>query len=221
MESDDSDSELMAEAEELVAQAGLDLGAGVQAPQIHNPNDYDDDEDDYLFTLEEPDANGVKRKYSFHVRRIIHLYETLSPARFKAMFRMTKETFDLLFTDLACNIHAGRSNNGKSLLPMEKFLVYLYAMGSNSFVIHTGTAMDISEGTVQKCIDDVLKACFKSSNERRCFVEREIYLPEREEALRNGRDFLKKSKNYPPGFPPIFFGSLDGSHIKVSTVFQI
>ena len=45
MESDDSDTELMAEAEELVTQAGLDLGAGVQAPQIHNPNDYDDDED--------------------------------------------------------------------------------------------------------------------------------------------------------------------------------
>ena len=213
----DSDSECMAEAQDLVDQAGLDLAMGIQAPHIQPPNQYDDDpdEDDYEFILEETEADGSKRKYEFHVRRIIHLYEQLSDARFKALFRMCRETFDALMTTLGPFIPAGRSNNGKSLLPIEKLLVFLYCMGSNSFVIHSGTNLDVSEGTVFNCVNQVLEACFKSEEGQKHFVDNEIYLPEEAEALDNGREFLKRSKNFPPNFPPMFFGSLDGCHIEV------
>ena len=207
----DSDDETIAEAEALVAQAGLNLAMPVQQPPLfqNDPSDDSDDDD----ATKQPKK---KRKYKFHDRRILHLYDSLSPSRFKSQFRMSKPTFERLYGELEPFIKVGRSVNGKSLLPKEKLLVFLYCMGSNCFVVHGGTALDVSEGTIMMCVNHIIEACYKGTNEQKCFIEREIYMPSREEAMQNAEEFLKKSKNYPPGFPPIFFGSLDGCHIPVS-----
>ena len=118
----------------------------------------------------------------------------------------------------------GSSVNGKSLVPEEMLLIYLWYHTGNSFVRHDKRSHSCSHGSICKSIDLVIRAFHESTIERKNFVHRQVRLPTPEEALKEAMDFQEKS-NFPP-VPnnPIVFASVDGTHIKgmpLCTIFTV
>ena len=97
----------------------------------------------------------------------------------------------------------GRSRNGKNITRMERLLTYLYHIRCNVFYYQAGTNHGMSQGSICNSIKMVNNAIYKI---------RHLYLkvPSEQEAKQEAAMFSEFS-----GLPPIVWGSLDGTHIKI------
>ena len=125
----------------------------------------------------------------------------------------------MLVEELEPVIPLGRSNNGRSLLPKEKIMIFLCYSGSVESHLHVGDRLDCAEGTIKNCVNQVLEA-FHAPNPRyngKSFVQEHISLPNSDEAIERGKTFLGKQP-FPKTFSSCIIAALDGMHAKASTV---
>ena len=119
--------------------------------------------------------------------------------------RMTKATFLKLEDEILEFIPIGKSKNGKSLCPRERLMIFLWKMGANSYIPHDEVTWETSRGVLSQSIDIVQKAFFKDTRERKNFIQRNIYLPNEQEAWAEACEFNRRTS-----FPKIAFAAVDG-----------
>ena len=155
----------------------------------------------------ESDAEDVvprKRKYRFRERRLLNLANTENEAGFKKLFRMPREIFKKLLEEYGQYLPPGLSTNGKSIMPSERLLAYLYFLGTNLQYYHSGTNHGLSEGGTAESISAVNEVLFNY------LVPDYIRDPTPAEAREEARLFGELAD-----FPPIIWGSIDGTHCEV------
>ena len=145
-----------------------------------------------------------KRKYKFGDRIILSKAMDLDDRIFKRAFGLSKETFLKFFDLIFDKLPHGKSVNGKNILEIEMLLVFFWWARTASDNLHDSISHQMSEASIWKCIDSVIKAVYE-------IVPDLITLPTPQEAAAEARLFQSKS-----GFPPIAYGAIDGTHIPVS-----
>ena len=125
----------------------------------------------------------------------------------KRIFGMSKECFEKLHDDVKEELPIGRSNNGMSLNPEERLRYFLYKMRGNSFDFFDSFNQQIGVGTVNINTAKTVEVLSQPNG----FVSRHIYVPSAAKARRDAQLFSEIA-----GFPPIVWGTIDGSHIPVS-----
>ena len=88
----------------------------------------------------------------------------------------------------------------------------------NSFF--AGNAKDISEGCIYNTISTMIESFCKPDVTRNgtTFTERQIKLPNEEEARQSGLEFLSRC-NFPASFPPIIIGALGSLRLSMKSVY--
>ena len=137
--------------------------------------------------------------------RLLWFFDNASPASFKSAMRMTKATFLKLEDEILEFIPIGKSRNGKSLCPRERLMIFLWKMGANSYIPHDEVTWETSRGVLSQSIDIVQEAFFKDTRERKNFIQRNIYLPNEQEAWAEACEFNRRTS-----FPKIAFAAVDG-----------
>ena len=132
----------------------------------------------------------------------------MRPASFKAAMGMSKATFLKLEEEIGDFLLPGPSRNGKSLFPRERLMIFLWKMRGNTFIRHDEVTWNTSYGVIAQSVDKVLEAFLKETRERKNFVERNIYLPNEEEAYAEAVEFNRRNQ-----FPKIAYASIDGKSI--------
>ena len=127
---------------------------------------------------------------------------------------MTKNIYLQLLEEIREFLPIGSSVNGKSLLPEEMLLMFLWYHTGNSFVRHDKRSHSCSHGSICKSNDLVIRAFHESTIDRKNFVHRQVRLPTPTEALEEAHDFQQKSSFPPLRFRPIVFAAVDGTHCK-------
>ena len=133
----------------------------------------------------------------------------MNDREFLGRFRVSKKAFHVLVDLIRDELPAGRSNNGRSLLPEERVLVFLFSAGTSISNFNAAYAHGMSEGTIHNCIDQVMKAICK------IVVPKYITLPTSEEAREEAKLFQERGNFPPKPHEPIVIGALDGSHILI------
>ena len=92
--------------------------------------DDDDEEDQDCDFL--PDRNQ-RKQYKFCNRRLLDATtpENMNDRKFKALFRMSRATFEVLFQMIVMYLPPGLSPNKKSIHPRERVLIFLAFIGGN------------------------------------------------------------------------------------------
>ena len=151
-----------------------------------------------------------KRKYEWRNRRIYSEALNMNNREFLRRYRVSKQTFNVLLELIRNKLKPGRSNNGKSVTPEERLLIFLFSAGSGISNFNAAYAHNCSEGVIHQSIDDVMKAIMSE------VVPKYICLPTPEEAAKEARLFQERS-NFPPRpHQPIVWGAIDGTHVCVS-----
>ena len=122
---------------------------------------------------------------------------------------MTKETFLKLEDEVLEFIPIGKSRNGKSLCPRERLMIFLWKMGGNTYVRHDEVTWETSMGVISQSMNMVTKAFMMETRERKNFVDRNIYLPNEDEAWAEAVEFNRRTQ-----FPKIVFASVDGENFE-------
>ena len=107
------------------------------------------------------------------------------------------ETFDLLMDEVGPLLEGQGSSNGKSLLPREKVLIFLFFLAGNSLYRVKNYAHDIGHGTIFNAIKSCMTVIFDH------LVPRYIMLPTPEQALQESQLFHASS-----GFPKVIWAAL-------------
>ena len=141
---------------------------------------------------------------------LLRYFDQLRPESFKAVMGMSKETFLKLEEEIGEFIPCGSSRNGKSLVPRERLMIFLWKMRGNTFIRHDEVTWNTSYGVIAQSVDKVLEAFFKDTREKKNFVERNIYLPNEEEAYAEAVEFNRRNK-----FPKIAYASVDGNYLPI------
>ena len=164
-------------------------------------------------------SSGSEDGYRFHDRRLLREMPTMSDRKFKRMFGMCRPTFGALVDDIFDELPIGSSTNGMSMHPDERLATFLYSMRSNSFNFFAADALCEGEGTVTRNTSIVITGLNPRvpgvHGDRPSFVQRHIYIPCREKALEDARNFGTLT-----GFPEIVWSIVDGTHIQVSSTLK-
>ena len=116
-------------------------------------------------------------------------------------------------------IPLGRSNHGRSLIPKEKIMCFLYYSGHSDSNVTAASHLECAEGTIFNSFHKVIEA-MHAPNPRyngKSFVEEQIRLPTADVALARGETFLNKQP-FPKNFPACIIGCIDGMHAKASNI---
>ena len=162
-----------------------------------------------FFLGDAPEPEPKKRKYEFRNRRIYQEALQMNDREFLGRFRVSKKAFHVLCDLIRDELPQGRSNNGRSLLPEERVLVFLFSAGTSISMFNAAYAHGMSEGTINNCINQVMKAIIK------VVVPKYITLPTSEEAHAEAKLFQERGNFPPKPHEPIVIGAIDGSHILI------
>ncbi len=160
------------------------------------------------------DPERSKRSYEFRDRRIIRASSKMSDSLFRSHFRVSKGktfkykqprmtrgilsgTFELLMKEIRPYMEGPGSTNGKSLMPEEKVLLFLFFLAGNSLYRIKSYAHDIGIGTIVTAI----KACTDIFYDN--LVPKFIRLPTEEQARHECELFHATS-----GFPKIIWAAI-------------
>ena len=192
----------------------------------HNINENQDDDNESFIRRRRP-----KRKYKFNKNRNIEDPNEYSDKDFRDVFRMSRQTFDLLLDIVANKFpRLGLSPNKKSIIPRQRLLMFLLIAGSDTPGCYRKHNFMLSHG----CITDNMSVCIdvlydgknddyehvynKQFNNIFLLVselvinQKMICLPKEEEAKTEALLFSQKARG---PFPPIIFCSIDGTHVRV------
>ncbi len=116
---------------------------------------------------------------------------------FDLMNGFISETFDHLLEEVGSDLESQGSTNGKSLLPSEKILIFLFFLAGNSLYRVKNYAHDIGYSTIFNAIRSCIDVFYDH------FVEKYIKLPTEEQASHEADLFHSSS-----GFPKVIWGAL-------------
>ncbi len=114
-------------------------------------------------------------------------------------------TFNLLLSEVEGWFSPGRSNNGRSISPKERILIFLMFLASNSLGWISRYGHEMSAGAVHGCIHTCINVF------SRLFVKKYVKLPTEDQAKHEALEFNRLSN-----WPPISWSAVDGSHIRVT-----
>ena len=155
---------------------------------------------------------GQPRHYEFHDRRILRVAERMTDDTFRKVYRMNRRNFNRLAEILSPHLLPGNSLNGRSLLPEERILVFLWFAGTGSTNIHSSISHNISKTSIHNAIYQVIDALYT------ILKPQFLVLPTIEEQRREADLFHQRSGFR---FPPIAYGAIDGTHVLVSLRFLL
>ena len=147
-----------------------------------------------------------KRRYHFRERRLLNLANTETETGFKKLFRMSPHIFKKLLEDYGHLLPPGLSTNGKSILPSERLLAYLYFLGTNLQYYHSGTNHGLSEGATAESISAVNEVLFNY------LVPDYLKVPSQEEAKAEAKLFGELAE-----FPEIIWGAIGKQYGNLRT----
>jgi hypothetical protein len=141
-----------------------------------------------------------KRIFQFHPRRLMPAAFALEDHLFRHYFRMEKSTFHSLMEEVEPEFPQGPgSQNGQSICPTERMLVFLMYLSGDKTVWDQEFCNEFSKGSIDKSNRMCTDVLFGGG-----FVGRHIRLPTREEAIKEAKLFCKASD-----FPaPIIFAAI-------------
>jgi hypothetical protein len=130
----------------------------------------------------------------------------MSDVEFKNLYRMTRPMFDQFLEEFGEHLPIGRSSNKMSLSPRERLLTFLHFASGAMFIRHSSYSHCMSYGSVVESISKCIEALHQH------LVPVYIRLPTSEEAKVEAELFHKDSHCR---FPPIIWGAIDGTHVRV------
>jgi hypothetical protein len=145
-----------------------------------------------------------KPPYKFRDRRILETSREMSEEDFQRLYRMPRRVFDLLFDEMFPYLPPGLSPNKMSITAKERLFAFLFFASGSIPNRHSSYAHNMSYGAISESITiciDVLHSHL---------VPNYIRLPTASEAREEAQLF-----NLGSGFPPIVWGAVDGTHIRV------
>ena len=147
---------------------------------------------------------GEPTRRCYYDRDLLRKANGLSDSMFKSCFRMGRETFTKLLSEMEHHLPIGRSGNGRSIIPKERLLMFLFYAGGDIRHRHGAFSYNAGKSAVDENCRIVLEAIFNN------LVDKYICLPNYEEAKNESVLFSLRS-----GYPQIVAAALDGTLIRV------
>ena len=144
----------------------------------------------------------------YYDRDLLRKANGLSESMFKSCFRMGRQTCAEFVVEMEPHLPIGRSGNGRSIIPKERLLMFLFYAGGDIRHRHGAFSFNAGKSAVDENCRIVLDAIFNN------LVKKYISLPNYEEGKNESVLFSSRS-----GYPQIVVAAADGTLIPVGGSF--
>ena len=161
-------------------------------------------------TMPVEETRKKRKEYIWKKRRVLDEFKDMEDITFQHNFRMSKDTFNVFADQVRDRFNSPGSTNGKSILPEEKLLHFLFYFGRMDDSVSAAWSQNVSHTAMMNAVKEVIDILNPQDNQSINFCDENIFLPSEDMARREALNFSAAS-----GFPPLLWANADGSHVPL------